>query len=46
MLEITEFNEDNLSNTRKSYKLQEKIVLPFLVEKNVGKALISVEDLR
>jgi len=29
----------------KSYKFQEKITLPFVLEVNVGKALISVEDL-
>jgi len=28
------------------YKVQEKIALLFLLEKNVGRALISVEDLR
>ena len=32
--------------TRKSYKFQEKIALPFALEKNVGKALISVEDVK
>jgi len=46
MLEITEFNEENFSTTQKSYKSQEKIALPFAADKNVGNALISVEDLR
>jgi len=46
MQESRKFNEDNLWTTRKSYKFQEKIALPFVLEKNVGKALVSVEDLR
>jgi len=32
-------------NYAKSYKFQEKTALPFVFEKNVGKALTSVEDL-
>ena len=40
------FNEDNFSNTQKSYKFQEKIALPFVVEKNVETPLVSAEDLR
>jgi len=39
-----EFHEGNFWTTRKSYKFQEKIALPFVLEKNVGKALISVEE--
>ena len=40
------FNEENFWTTQKSYKLQEKIAWPFVFEKNVGKSLISVEDLK
>jgi len=38
--------DENFSTTRKSYKFQENIALPFVLDKNVRKALISVEDLR
>ena len=44
--ESQKFNEENLWITRKSYKFQEQIALPFFLEKNVGKPLIYVEDLR
>ena len=40
------FNEKNFWITRKSYKYQEKIAMPFDLEKTAGKALISVEHLR
>jgi len=45
-LKSRKFNEDNFSKTQKSYKFQEKIALPFVVEKNVGTPLVSAEDLR
>jgi len=40
------FNDKNFWTTRKNYKFEENIALPFVPEKNVGKALSSVEDLR
>ena len=45
-LESRKFNEENFCTTRKSYKFHENIALLFVLETNVGKALISVEDLR
>jgi len=40
------FNEKNFCTTRKSYRFREKIAMPFVLETNVGKALISVEHFR
>jgi len=40
------FHEKNFWTTRKSYKTQEKIAMPFVLENDVGKGLISVEHLR
>ena len=37
-LESRNFNEENFWTTRKSYEFQEKIALPFVFKKNVGKA--------
>jgi len=45
-LKSRKFNEENFWTTRKSFEFQEKIELPFVIEKNVGKALISADDLR
>jgi len=45
-LESRKFNEQNFWTTRKSYKFQEQIAFLFVLDKNEGKALISVEDLR
>ena len=45
-LEIRKFIVENFWTTRKSFKFQEKIALLFVLEKNVGKALIYIEDLR
>ena len=41
-------NEENFCTRlqAKSYKVQETMALPFVVERNVAKALISVENLR
>jgi len=36
---------EDFSTTLKICKFQVKMALPFFLEKNVGKALISVEDL-
>ena len=44
MREIT--YEENVWTTRKNYKFQQKIAVQFVLEKNVGKAVISVENLR
>jgi len=46
MLEITEVKWRELLYYKKSYKFQEKIALSFVVERNVAKALIYIEDLR
>jgi len=40
------FNEEDFWTTGKSYQFQEKIALPVVLQKIVGMALISVEDLR
>ena len=40
------FNEKNFWMTWKSCKFQKKVAVHFVLEKNVGKALISVEHLR